>query len=383
MKHPRGASRHPAKVAALAVRQSPHAGAPAWRRLTRYGWRSGTTEIWQARTDHLVRLWPGVALCVVIALAAALVSSKHGGPAMLYGLLMGAAFHHQSHDPRTAPGVDACMRVILRLGIGLLGARITVGQIQDLGWITGLIVLAAVISTVLCGLLVARMLRQSWSMGLLAGGATAICGAAAALAIAAVLPPDEHRERNTMSAVVLATVLSTVAMLVYPLIASALALPPQWAGLFIGGTIHDVAQVVVAGYSLGPETGDVASIVKLLRVALLVGVVAVVSMVINRLPSQAASLPARRKFKLPVPAFLLLFVGLVGVQSAGWMTAPLQLALGESSHACLMVGVTALGMKTSFGGLARAGWRPSALMLATTLWIALFVLGAIEVSMQL
>jgi uncharacterized integral membrane protein (TIGR00698 family) len=338
---------------------------------------------WHARSDHLASLWPGVALCAVIALAAVFVSGMHGGPPMLYGLLMGAAFHYQSHDPRTAPGVDACMRVILRLGIGLLGARITVEQVQSLGWATGLIVALAVVTTVLCGVLVARWLRLSWSMGLLAGGATAICGAAAALAIAAVLPPDEHRERNTLSAVVLATVLSTVAMLLYPLVASALALPPLWAGVFLGGTIHDVAQVVVAGYSLGQEAGDTASIVKLLRVGLLVVVVMGISVMVRRRPSQTAAAPPTRKFNLPVPGFLVLFVGLVGVHSAGWMSTSLQLSLGEGSRACLMVGVTALGMKTSLGGLAKAGWRPTALMLATTLWIALFVLGSIEVAMQL
>jgi uncharacterized integral membrane protein (TIGR00698 family) len=340
-------------------------------------------SFWHARSDHLVGLWPGVALCAVIALAAVFVSGMHGGPPMLYGLLMGAAFHYQSHDPRTAPGVDACMRVVLRLGIGLLGARITVGQIQSLGWATGLLVLLAVVSTVLCGVLVARWLRLSWSMGLLAGGATAICGAAAALAIAAVLPQDEHRERNTLSAVVLATVLSTVAMLLYPLVAGALALPPLWAGVFLGGTIHDVAQVVVAGYSLGQEAGDTASIVKLLRVSLLVAVVMGISVVVRRRPSETAAVSSPRTFKLPVPGFLVLFVGLVGVHSAGWMSTSLQLSLAEGSRACLMVGVTALGMKTSFGGLARAGWRPSALMLVTTLWIALFVLGAIELAMQL
>jgi len=348
-----------------------------------HGWRSGAMEIWHARSGHLASLWPGVALCAVIALAAVFVSGMHGGPPMLYGLLMGAAFHYQSHDPRTAPGVDACMRVVLRLGIGLLGARITVGQIQSLGWTTGLIVLLAVASTVLCGLLAARWLRLSWSMGLLAGGATAICGAAAALAIAAVLPPDEHRERCTLSAVVLATVLSTVAMLLYPLVASALALPPLWAGVFLGGTIHDVAQVVVAGYSLGQEAGDTASIVKLLRVGLLVVVVMAISVVVRKLPSQTTAMPPMRRFNLPVPGFLVLFVGLVGVHSAGWMSSSLQLSLGEGSRACLMVGVTALGMKTSLGGLARIGWRPTLLMLSTSLWIALFVLVAIEVAMQL
>lgn len=338
-------------------------------------------RFWQARSGHLASLWPGVALCAVIALASVFVSGMHGGPPMLYGLLMGAAFHYQSHDPRTAPGVDACMRVVLRLGIGLLGARITVGQIESLGWATGLIVLLAVASTVLCGVLVARWLRLSWRMGLLAGGATAICGAAAALAIAAVLPPDEHRERDTLSAVVLATVLSTAAMLLYPLVADALALPPMWAGVFMGATIHDVAQVVVAGYSLGQEAGDTSSIVKLLRVSLLVVVVMAVSVAVRRLPPTGAE-PSRRGFHLPVPGFLVLFVCLVGVHSAGWMSAPLQLGLDEGSRACLMVGVTALGMKTSFGGLARTGWRPSVLMLVTTLWIAVFVLGAIGVSMQ-
>lgn len=336
---------------------------------------------WHARSDHLVSLWPGVAMCAVIALAAVFVSGMHGGPPMLYGLLMGAAFHYQSHDPRTAPGVDACMRVVLRLGIGLLGARITVGQIESLGWATGLIVVLAVVSTVLCGVLVARWLGLSWSMGLLAGGATAICGAAAALAIAAVLPKDEHCERNTLSAVVLATVLSTVAMLLYPLVASAMALPPLWAGVFLGGTIHDVAQVVVAGYSLGHEAGDTASIVKLLRVGLLVVVVMGISVMVRRLPSRTAAAPPKRKFNLPVPGFLVLFVCLVGVHSAGWMSTGLQLSLGESSRACLMVGVTALGMKSSLGGLARTGWRPMVLMLATSVWIALFVLVAIEVAM--
>lgn len=337
---------------------------------------------WHARSDHLVRLWPGVALCAVIALAAVFVSGIHGGPPMLYGLLMGAAFHYQSHDPRTAPGVDTCMRVVLRLGIGLLGARITVGQIESLGWATGLIIVLAVVSTVLCGVLVARWLRLSWSMGLLAGGATAICGAAAALAIAAVLPQDEHRERNTLSAVVLATVLSTVAMLLYPLVASALALPPLWAGVFLGGTIHDVAQVVVAGYSLGQEAGDTASIVKLLRVSLLVLVVLVISIVVGRLPSKVLAKKAAGKFSFPVPGFLVLFVILIGVHSAGWMSPSLQQSMAATSRACLMVGVTALGMKTSFVGLARTGWRPAALMFITTVWIALFVLGAIEAGMH-
>ncbi len=345
-------------------------------RLGHVGW-------WHALADRWLRLWPGAALCAVIALAAAFVSSLHGGLPMVYALLFGVAFHYQSHEARTAPGVDLCMRVVLRVGIGLLGARITVEHIAGLGWATGLIVGVAVASTVSCGLVAARCLRLSWSLGLLAGGATAICGAAAALAIAAVLPRDPDRDRNTLAVVVLSTLLSTAAMLLYPLLARALALPPAGAGVFIGGSIHDVAQVVVAGYSLGQQAGDTASIVKLLRVSLLVVVVMLVSVACRRIPAPAANERAVKKSALPVPAFLCLFVVLVGVHSAGWLSPGVQSGLVEGSRACLMVGVTALGMKTSFGGLARTGWRPLALMLITSSWIAAFVLAALATSGRL
>lgn len=343
--------------------------------------RLSQRRYWHARSDQLLNLWPGAALCAVIALAAVFVSGMHGGPPMLYGLLFGAAFHYQSHDPRTAAGVDICMRVVLRVGIGLLGARITIGQVAGLGWITGLLVIMAVASTLLCSLLAARWLRLSWHMGLLVGGATAICGAAAVLAIAAVLPRNRESERNAITAVVLATVLSTAAMLLYPLVSRALSLPPSWAGVFIGATIHDVAQVVVAGYSLGQEAGDTASIVKLLRVSLLVVVVMVIATACRRVPALVATgQPAGHSNPLPVPGFLLLFVLLVGVHSAGWVSPVIQSGLAEGSSACLMVGATALGMKMSFGGLARTGWRPAALMLITTLWLTVLVLAVIELS---
>ena len=113
---------------------------------------------------------------------------------------------------------------------------------------------------------------------MLSGGAAAICGASAALAISAVLPRDKHHDRFTLMVVIAVTVLSTLAMVLYPLIARAMNLNPDLAGLFFGGTIHDVAQVVGAGYTLGPATGDIATIVKLFRVAMLAVVVLLVSM---------------------------------------------------------------------------------------------------------
>lgn len=329
-------------------------------------------EMLWAQVQRASALAPGALLCGVIALAASFVAALHQGPQMLYALLFGSAFHYLSTEPRTAAGVEFCGRTLLRLGIGLLGARITAEQVAALGGWTAAVIVVGVLSTLLCGLLLGRCLRLSWAQGVLAGGATAICGASAGLAIAAVLPRDRELERTTLAVVISVTSLSTLAMLLYPAIARSVGLPPLLAGLFIGGTIHDVAQVVVAGYALGPEAGDAATIVKLCRVALLAAVVFGISLLTRR---QHAAAGAGRGPAL-LPWFLLLFFAIVACNSAGWLAPSWRVAMDGTSRTCLLLGVAALGMKSSFMQLARAGWRPLLLVLLCTVWLAAFVLGA-------
>ena len=194
------------------------------------------------------------------------------------------------------------------------------------------------------------------------------------LAIAAVLPRSKELDRTTLAVVISVTTLSTVAMLVYPLIARAMALPPVPAGLFIGATIHDVAQVVVAGYALGPLAGDTATIVKLCRVALLAAVVFGVSCVVRRQGEPAEGSAGNSPPLLPW--FLVLFFAIVALNSTGAVSPGWRDALGEVSRTCLLLGVAALGMKSSFMQLARAGWRPLLLVLLCTLWLAGCVLAA-------
>lgn len=315
---------------------------------------------------------PGAGLCVLIAMAASFVAGLHGGPSMLYAMLFGTALHYLHAEVRTAPGIRFCAGTLLRLGVGLLGARITLSQIAALGWPTVFMTVVGAATTLLVGVAIARRLRLPVTLGVLAGGATAICGASAAMAIAAVLPQGAERERETLSVVVLATLLSTVAMLAYPLVATFLHLPPALAGLFIGGSIHDVAQVVVAGYALGSEAGDAASVVKLLRVSLLALVVMGVALAFRQPGSSA--LPASSRPPL-VPGFVLLFLVMAAWHSLGWLPRPLQTGLGQASQACLTVGVAALGMKTSFLELTRSGRRTALLMGFTTGWIGIFMLG--------
>jgi uncharacterized integral membrane protein (TIGR00698 family) len=324
---------------------------------------------------------PGTALTGVVALAATFVAALHGGPQLLYSLFFGVAFHYLSHEPRTKPGIEFCSRTVLRVGVGLLGARITAAQIAGLGWSTALLVVAAVVSTLFVGRLLGKRLGLSAGQGILCGGAVAICGASAALAISAVLPREKDGERFTLFVVVTVTALSTLAMVVYPPIAKLLGLTPQQAGLFLGGSIHDVAQVVGAGYTLSTEAGDYATIVKLLRVAMLTVVVVAVSAAFkSRREHAAASLGHESVRQALVPWFLWLFVAMVVVNSSGVIAAPVQQALGDVSRACLVAAIAALGMKTSFMQLARAGWRPLLLLTVETIWMAALVLAVILLS---
>jgi uncharacterized integral membrane protein (TIGR00698 family) len=323
--------------------------------------------------------WPGVLLCAVIAMAASFIARLHGGPQLLYALLFGVSFHFLHEDAKIRPGIEFCTGVVLRLGVALLGARITLAQIAALGWSTALIVVGCVLSTILGGIWLARRLGLSTTQGLLSGGATAICGASAALAISAVLPRSREQERFTLLVVVAVTSLSTIAMLLYPLLVHALHLSPAWAGLFLGGSIHDVAQVVGAGYLMGQETGDAATIVKLFRVSMLALVVIVVSAAYRgrRLPTDAT--PAPRQPAL-VPWFLWVFLLLVAVHSMHGIPDSAQPLIGDVARACLVVAIAALGVKTSFQMLLQTGWRPFALLLIETVWLAAALLVSILIA---
>jgi uncharacterized integral membrane protein (TIGR00698 family) len=319
-------------------------------------------------------VYPGLLVAVTIALAADWLAGHYKAPVMLFALLFGMTFHFLHEEGRCVAGIEFASKAVLRTGVALLGARITVEQIIALGPVPIAMVVAGVSSTVLMGLLLARVLGLSRSFGVLSGGAVGICGASAALAIASVLPKTRESERDVILAVVVVTTLSTIAMILYPMLVPVIGLDHQRAGLFLGGTIHDVAQVVGAGYMISQKTGDIATYVKLLRVAMLLPVVATIALVLSR------GRAGRSGAKVPVPWFLFGFAALVALNSLGLLPKPAIDGAGEVSRWCLVVAIAALGMKTTFKSLIAAGWRPVGAMVAETLWIGGLVLAVVELA---
>lgn len=314
---------------------------------------------------------PGLAVAAGVGIAATFLSIQYKASAMLFALLLGMALNFLAEEGRCLPGIQLASTAVLRTGVALLGLRITIAQVEALGWEIVALVVASVALTIGVALAAARALKLGNAFGILTGGAVAICGASAALAIASILPKHKNAERDASFTVIGVTALSTLAMILYPLVVGSLGLDHRAAGIFLGGTIHDVAQVVGAGYSVSPETGDTATIVKLLRVAMLLPVCLVIGVALHvRGSTLSRAAPV-------LPGFAAVFAGLVVVTSLGWVPSTAIEAGSIISRWCLVTAIGAIGMKTSLRSLVDMGLKPVMLVVMETLFLAAIVLGAL------
>jgi uncharacterized integral membrane protein (TIGR00698 family) len=308
--------------------------------------------------------WPGLAVASTVAVAATFLSLHYKASAMLFALLLGMALNFLAEEGRCLPGIQMASSLVLRTGVALLGLRITITQVQALGWGTIGLVVASVALTVVCGIVVARMLKLGSAFGTLTGGAVAICGASAALAIASILPKHKNAERDASFTVIGVTAMSTLAMILYPIAVGALGWDNHAAGIFLGATIHDVAQVVGAGYGVSVDTGDTATIVKLLRVAMLLPVCIVIGLALHVRGSDAAH-------AAPVlPWFAVAFAVLVAIASTGWIPRSVTELGSVVSRWFLVTAIAAIGMKTSLKSLVDMGLKPVMLVVVETLFLA-------------
>ncbi len=307
-------------------------------------------------------LVPGMMLAATIAAAAAFLGAHYGAPVMLFALLLGMAFNFLHQDGPYAAGIDFAAKFILRLGVGLLGIRIVLEDLAQIGFAGAGVLVGLIALTIANGFVAAPLFGRQWRFALLTGGAVAICGASAALAIAAVIPPNDKTERNTLFTVMAVTALSTIAMVIYPVLFQALGFGEVQQGFLIGATIHDVAQVVGAGFSVSERAGEIATVTKLFRVAMLPVVLIGIVLVLR------ATGAGGGQGKIPlVPWFMVLFLALVGLGSAVDLPPSLVAQVDLVSRGLLITAIAALGVKTSLKALTAVGGGHLAIVVIETL----------------
>jgi uncharacterized membrane protein YadS len=319
----------------------------------------------RAERRPLSRFIPGLAVAAIASAAAAWLSQNYGVPVILAGLLIGLAMNFVAGDPHTHDGLDLVSRHGLRAGIVLLGFQVTAGQVMAMGLVPFLGLALVMGAALAAALAAARATGQSPAVGLLGGGATAICGASAALALYGVIGRERiDQSLFTLTLVILAAA-SAIALIAYPPLTQMLGFSDAQAGFLTGAAIHDVAQAIGAGFAVSDAAGAQATVVKLTRVALLAPLVTLAALWIARAqPLAAGAGPARVPL---LPGFILAFLALVGVNSLIALPAAVPPAALALSKALLLLAVTATAMRTRTDLLLGLGWRSVMPVLAATI----------------
>lgn len=310
---------------------------------------------------------PGLGLAVAIAAVARLCGALTPLPSVFCALAIGMAARRLVSPERSTQGIAFASQHVLRFGVALLGAAVTFAEIGALGWASAAVTLGALIVTLLAGTVICRRLGEARNAAIVSAAAVAICGASAALAVAATLGKGGAQEENTARTVCGITIAGTIAMLAFPAIGTLLGLSDTAMGVILGGSIHEVAQAAAAGFSVSEEAGKTAALVKMVRVACLGPIILALGMLASRGPAETG---ARAPL---VPAFLLGFVALAALSSTGLIPQLARDAAVTISQWCLLVAIAALGMRTSVAGLLALGPRPLLAIAINSLLLAVLM----------
>lgn len=320
----------------------------------------------RARARAIGHRLPGFVLIAVIGIAGHFLSLRLGGSAFLYALLLGLLCHPITHQADTVASVNAASRCFLPVGIALMGLQITFTDVQLLGWKVFALLALVVFTSVLLGYWLARLFGLDAGHSILSAAAVSICGASAAAAVFSVLPAERRGDSRLTATITGVTLLSALAMVIYPPLVLGLGLSEKAGAIFLGASIHDVAQAVAAGYSLSPQAGEAATLVKLIRVVLLAPTVALVFVLFGR---GGSGVSAAR-----LPVFIYAFVALLALNSVLSLPHAVSVAASQLSFGCILLAVAATGLRTSLVDLAGLGAKPLAALTLQSLLLAAMAL---------
>lgn len=331
------------------------------------------------RLRGLRAIVPGLALTAAIAATAfalRLVPGIGVVSPMILAMLIGITLHNLAGTPSMAvPGIKFSVRRVLRFAIILLGLQLSVAQLIAVGGRGLCIIAASLLATFAVTSWIGHRLGVDRKLTQLIAAGSSICGASAVIATNAVTDaPDE----DVAYAVACVTVFGSVAMFCYPLLPALLRLDPQSYGLWAGASIHEIAQVVAAGFQDGAQAGEFATIAKLARVAMLAPLVIALSAWAAR--SARRNGGDRQAARPPLPWFVLGFVALVGVNSVVAIPAEAKGWIVVVTTFLLTLALAAMGLETDLRKLAAKGIRPALVGALAFLFIASFSLALIKLT---
>ncbi|WP_456323840.1 YeiH family protein [Hydrogenimonas sp.] len=289
---------------------------------------------------------------------------------LIIGIVIGMFYANtlRGHLPKEwVPGIVFSAKQLLRLAIVFYGFRITFQQIMDVGAAGFTVSVVMLASTLLLGSWAGmKLFKLDRDTSILTAAGSSICGAAAVLATEPVLKAEPYKSAIAVGTVVL---FGTISMFLYPMMykSGILHMDPATYGIYVGGTVHEVAQVVGAGGAIGPEASDTAVIVKMTRVMMIAPVLIILGIWISAAAKKSGS--EGGGVKLVIPWFAVWFVVMSGINSLDIIPASIIGGINQVDTFMLTMAMTALGMETNAGKFKQAGIRPILLALLMFAWL--------------
>ncbi|AID31526.1 putative integral membrane protein (TIGR00698 family) [Mesorhizobium sp. USDA 4775] len=332
-----------------------------------------------ASRKRLDSVWNGIIPGIVlVAMITAVAFSAHNVSGfalfspMILAVVAGMVYSNVLGTPVHAKaGIAFSQKRLLRFAIVLLGFQLTLGQVVSIGAGGVGIVAATLGATFLFTVTLGRLIGVDRKLAQLIAAGTSICGASAIVATNIV---TDARDEDVTYAVASITLFGTVAMLGFPLLAPLLGLDQHAFGLWAGASIHEVAQVIGAGFQNGTQSGEIAAVAKLTRVAMLAPMVIALGLMARRgSRDQSAARP-------PMPWFVAAFIAVVALNSLVTMPAEVKSAMALATTIMLTMGLAAMGLQADISQLRSRGLRPLALAFCAFLFIGCFSLMLVKLA---
>lgn len=311
------------------------------------------------------RYLPGLTLLAALAAPAMLIQSRItvGGrtvvSAVAIAIVVGVLLRNLVGLPEACkPGVTFAVKRLLRIGIALLGAQLSLGQVLRTGGAAVLVVALCIVLAIVAVRFVSMRMGLSDRLGTLLGVGTSICGVSA---IVATAPAIEARQEETSLAVATITVFGLLAVLIYPLLGRALGLTDGFFGTWAGTAVNDTSQVVATGLIFSQQAGEVATVVKLTRNLFMAPVIVVLSSLYLARARRADEVKAGKgavSLKTAVPGFVLGFLAMAVLNSLGAFPSPVLEAIKVASGWLIVIALAGVGAETHFASLRTIGLRP-------------------------
>lgn len=325
-------------------------------------------------------LLPGLLLSACVAIIAMFLSSLIPGNIIgstVMALLVGMALNPiLSKYDQFNEGINFTGKTILHLGIILMGVNMNFADVLNVGKYSLFLMFFTMSTAFIAGNLIGKKFGMNWKLTNMLSISTAICGGSA---VAAVGPVIKAKDKDIAYAISATFVFDVITVVVFPLIGMALGMSDMGYGLWTGTSVNDTSSVVAAGYGFSNSAGHTAVIVKLTRTLFIIPFVLIFSFINERVEAKSEGKKGRApvNIKKIFPYFIVLFLVVVFLRSSGIIPNNMIPTISKTSSFFLVMALSAIGLKTSFGDIKNTGFKPMILGFITDTLVVFVSIGVL------